>query len=88
MLCYFQGYSKVIQLYVHVLFCVLFHYRLLQGNEYSSMCYTVGPCCLPVLYIAVCSCWSQTPNLCLLPLPFPFGKHKFVFCVSLFLFCK
>ena len=24
--------------------CILFHYRLLQDIEYSSLCYTVGPC--------------------------------------------
>ena len=26
---------------------------LLQNNEYSSLCYTVGPCCLSVLHIVV-----------------------------------
>ena len=26
-----------------ILFQILFHYRLLQGKEYSSLCYTVGP---------------------------------------------
>ena len=36
----------------------LFHYRLLQNNEYinSSLCYTVGLCCLPILYVVVCVC--------------------------------
>ena len=37
-------YSKVIQLYIYILFCTLFHYCLLQDTEYSSLCYTVGPC--------------------------------------------
>ena len=32
---------------------ILFYYRLLQDIEYSSPCYTVGLCDLPVLYIAV-----------------------------------
>ena len=32
--------------YVYVLFQILFHCRLLQDIEYSSLCYTVGPCCL------------------------------------------
>ena len=35
--------SKVIQLYI--LFYILFHYGLSQDIEYSSLCYTVGPCC-------------------------------------------
>ena len=44
MLCSFQVYSKVIQLcinifnYIHILFQILFPYRLLQGIEYSSLC--------------------------------------------------
>ena len=38
------------------LFLFLFHYSPLQGIEYSSLCYTVGPCCFSVLYIVVCIC--------------------------------
>ena len=51
----FHMYSKVIQLYIytHILF-LIFHYRLLHGIGYSSLCYTVGPYCLSVLYIVVC----------------------------------
>ena len=30
----------------HQYFKILFHYRLLQGIEYSSLCYTVGYCYL------------------------------------------
>ena len=44
-------------------FWILFHYWLLRDIEYSSLCYTVGPCCLSILYIVVCICLSQTPNL-------------------------
>ena len=33
-----------------------FDYRLLKDTEYSSLCYTIGPCCLPVLYIVVYTC--------------------------------
>ena len=29
---------------------------LLQGTENSSLCYTVGFCCLSVLYAVVCIC--------------------------------
>ena len=47
-------YSKVIQIYLFIyIFQILFHYSLLQDVEYSSLCYTVGPCCLPILYIVV-----------------------------------
>ena len=61
----FQVYRKVIQIYIYIhiyvykcvylyiLFQSLFHYRLLQDTEYSSLCYTVGPCCLSILYIVV-----------------------------------
>ena len=37
---------------IHTYIC--FHYDLLQDIEYSSLYYTVGPCSLSVLYIAVC----------------------------------
>ena len=33
------------------LFHILFHYSLSQDTEYSSLCYTVGTCCLSTLYI-------------------------------------
>ena len=38
------------------LFHILFHYGLSQVTEYSSLCYTVGPCRLSTLYIIVCIC--------------------------------
>ena len=50
-------YSKVIVKYTHkyifpyILFQILFPYRLLQNIEYSSLCYTVGPGWLYILYI-------------------------------------
>ena len=28
------------------IFHILFYYGLLQEIEYSTLCYTVGPCCL------------------------------------------
>ena len=40
-------------IYIYILFQILFHYRLLQDSEYSSLCYTVGPCCLSILYTVV-----------------------------------
>ena len=54
----FQVYSKVIQLYIYtyILFQILFHHRLLQDIEYSSLSHTVGPCFLSILYIVACIC--------------------------------
>ena len=42
--------------YIYILFYILFHYGLSQDIEYSSLCYTVGPCCLSSLYILACIC--------------------------------
>ena len=42
------------------LFWSIFHYRLLQNTEYSSLCYTVRPCYLSILCI-VCVC-SVVPD--------------------------
>ena len=39
---------------IYILFHILFHYGISQDIEYSSLCYTVGPCCLSILYIIVC----------------------------------
>ena len=71
MLCYFQVYRNVIRYtYPCILFQILFPFRLLQSIKQSSLCCTVGPCWLSILNVAVCTCWSQTPNLSL-PLTFP-----------------
>ena len=43
-------------IYMYILFHTLFHYGLSQDIEYSSPCYTVGPCCLSILYIIGCIC--------------------------------
>ena len=32
---------------------------------YSDILPTVGSCCLSILYLIVCICWSQSPDLCL-----------------------
>ena len=37
-------------IYIYILFHILFHCGLLQDIEYSSLCYTVGPCCLFIHY--------------------------------------
>ena len=43
----FQVHSKVIQLliYIHIIFQIIFHYRLLQDTDY-----TVNLCCLFHIY--------------------------------------
>ena len=48
-------HNKVIQLYVYIYyFSDYFSYNLLQGIQYSSLCYIVGSCCLSVLCVLVC----------------------------------
>ena len=44
------------RIYICILFYILFHYGLSQDVEYSSLCCTVGPCWLSILYIIVCIC--------------------------------
>ena len=53
----------MIQLYIYIhmyilshydLFHILFHYDLSEDIEFSSLCYTIGPCCLFILYIIEC----------------------------------
>ena len=58
--CSFLLYSNAIQLYTHthththiyiyiyILYHILLHYGLSQDVEYSTLCCTVGPCCLSI----------------------------------------
>ena len=64
-----QTSDSVLHIHVSILFQILFPFRLLQSIDQSSLCYTVGPCWIPILNIAVCTCQSQTPNLSLPPSP-------------------
>ena len=50
-----------IRLHASILFQILFPFRLVQNIEQSSLFYTVGPCWLSILNIAVCTCQSQSP---------------------------
>ena len=50
-------HSKVIQL---LFFQIVFHYRLLQ--DINSLCYTVNPCWLPILYIVKVSVAQSRPT--------------------------
>ena len=54
-----QQSDSVIHIHVSILFQILFPFRLLQNIEQSSLCYTVGPCLLSILNIAVCVCQSN-----------------------------
>ena len=71
-----QQSDSVIHIYIYILFHILFHYGLSQDIEYSSLCSTVGPCCLPILYMFV----SANPKLPIHPslTPLPLSKHKSV----------
>ena len=51
-----------------------------HNTEQGSMCYTVGPCRLSILNIAVCTCPSPNPQLSLPCILFP-GNHKLIFQV-------
>ena len=57
--------------HIHIsTFQILFLYRPLQSIEQNSLCYTVGPYYLSILYMVVCICQSQSLNLslsCLTP---------------------
>ena len=52
-------YSKVIQW--NIFFQIIFHCRLLQDIEYSSLCYTVNPYCLSILCMGR---WGQEGSQC------------------------
>ena len=39
----------MIHLHIYIVFYILLHYGLSQDVEYSSLCYTVGPCGLSIL---------------------------------------
>ena len=43
-------------IYIHTLFQILFHYKVLQDTENSTLSYILGFCYLYVLYKAVCIC--------------------------------
>ena len=44
-----QQSDSVIHIYTFFL-NIIFHYGLSQDIEYRSLCYTVGPCCLSILF--------------------------------------
>ena len=64
--CIFGYINSVIHKYCF--YFILFQYGLLQDIEYSSLCYTIGPCCL-----SIPNSQSSSPQLSL-----PFGSRKFI----------
>ena len=52
---------------IYILFHILFLYGLSQDTENSSLCYTVGPCCLSILYCNSLHLWI--PKLPIHPSP-------------------
>ena len=63
-----------------LVFSIFFPHRLLQDIKCRSLCYTVGPCWLSILYIVVYVCQAQAPNVFPPPLS-PLGNCVFVFYV-------
>ena len=51
-----QQSDSVIHIHVSILLKIIFPFRLLHNIEQSSLCYTVGPYWLSILYIVVCLC--------------------------------
>ena len=45
-----QQSDSIMHRYINVIYYILFHYRLLQDIEYSSLCYSEGLCELSILY--------------------------------------
>ena len=48
---------------IYILFHILFHYGLSQDIDYSSLCYTVGPCCLKPSSLAMRTKASKPADL-------------------------
>ena len=58
-----QQSNSVIHLHVSIFLQIVFPFKLSQNIEQRFLCYTVGPCWLSILDIAVCTSQSSTPNL-------------------------
>ena len=56
-----QGRDSAIHIPVSILPQTAILSRLPHNTEQSSLCYTVGPCWLSILNMAVCTRQSQTP---------------------------
>ena len=43
-------------IHIYTFFFIFFSVMVSQDTEYSSLCSTVGPCWLSLLYVIVCIC--------------------------------
>ena len=57
-----QQNDSVLNTHTYILFQILFHYRSLQGIEYSFISYAVGPCHLSILYTVIPRYFEGTWN--------------------------
>ena len=69
MLCQSLLYSKMTQFYIYIHSLIFFPLWLIENIGYSSLCYTIGPCCLSILNVIICIYQPHIPS------PFP-GNHK------------
>ena len=75
--------------HIQSFFIYSFPYGLYRQIGYSSLCYTVGPCCLSILNVIVCIYQPQIPSPYLSFTPSPLATISLVsMFVSLFLFCR
>ena len=65
----------------HILFQILFQFRLSQNFEQRSLCLTAGPCWLPVFKQQCVRVHPKLP-VCLSPSSPPTSNHKFLLCQS------
>ena len=74
---YFLLFLVCLLYYIYILFHILFHFGLSQDSEYSSLCYTVGPChfsscglvCITSSFLGL-GCWPHRLPQCS-PSPLP-----------------
>ena len=82
-----QQSDSVTHIHIFILVQIPYPYRLLQNTDYSSLCYTVDPSWLSLLYVVVYMLIPSSQFIPPFPPHFPFGNHSlFLICVSLFLF--
>ena len=64
---------------MYILFHILFHYGLSHDIKYSSLCYTVGHCCLSILYIIIYIIKANSKLMKLLIHPSSTPLHDYFF---------
>ena len=82
---YIYTHSMYIHTHTYIFFLFFSDSFPIQG---SSLCYTVGPCCLFILHVVVCICYSKFLIYPPTHLSSLVTISLFIMSVSLFLFCK